>query len=527
MNFMLRTGAPPRTARFLATLAVLMISSAGQADVTMPAIFSDHAVLQRDMKLPVWGWAKPGEEVTVTLCGQQLKCAADDMGRWQVMFEPLTLGDPLTMVVEGKNRIEIKDLRVGDVWLCSGQSNMEFQVQEGLDHELEIPAAHHSNLRLLKVKNEGDQSPQLDSIDHWERCAPESVADFSAVGYYFGRELQQIERVPIGVIDNSWGGSSCEAWIRRDLLEGNELYQPLLERWNKTMADFDADPANADFRTKYAEWQKKDAEGRKSGRPNLAGRPKWNCIATNNIRPASLYNGRICPIAPFAIRGAIWYQGETNVERAYQYREMFPLMIKTWRETWGQRDFPFYWVQLADFKDEKASPGDSDWAELREAQTMALDKVPNSGQAVIIDIGEANDIHPRDKQTVAKRLARLALADTYGRKLSHDSPSYEKMERRGDAIVVRLRNVNGKLVTFDNKPAAGFAIAGSDRKWVWADAKIISDNEVEVRSDVVPEPVAVRYAWADNPVCNLYDSVKLPVTPFRTDDWPGITANAR
>jgi sialate O-acetylesterase len=523
----LRAEIAQRTTTFLALLAVSLVSPAAQADVTMPAIFSDHAVLQRDVKLPVWGWAKPGEIVEVSLAGQKQQSETDDSGRWQVTFAPLALGEPLTMMVEGKNRIEIKDLLVGDVWLCSGQSNMEWRVEHSLDPELEIPAANYPDLRLLKVKNEGDQNPQVDSTDHWQRCTPQTAESFSAVGYYFGRELQQIERVPIGMIDNSWGGSSCEAWIRRDLLEGNELYQPLLERWNKTMADFDADPASADFRSKYAEWQKKDAEGRKSGQPNLAGRPQWNSVATNNIRPASLYNGRICPIAPYAIRGAIWYQGETNVDRAYQYREMFPLMVKTWREKWGQGDFPFYWVQLADFKDEIASPGDSDWAELREAQTMALDKVTNSGQAVIIDIGEANDIHPRDKQTVAKRLARLALADTYGRKLSHDSPSYEKMERRGDAIVVRLSNVNGKLVTFDNKPATGFAIAGNDRKWVWADAQIVGDNEIEIRSDAVPEPVAVRYAWADNPVCNLYDSVKLPVTPFRTDDWPGITANAR
>ena len=248
---------------------------------------------------------------------------------------------------------------------------------------------------------------------------------------------------------------------------------------------------------------------------------------TGNSRPANLYHARLGPVMPYAIRGVIWYQGETNAGRAYQYREMFPLMIQSWREEWGQGDFPFYWVQLADFMAEKPEPGDSEWAELREAQTMTQDRLPNTGQAVIIDIGEASDIHPQNKLEVAKRLARWALGKNYGKSVVVESPRYDSMEKQGDKIVVKFKDVDGGLRTVDAGAVEGFAIAGEDRKWVWADAKILDKERVEVWSDEVPDPVAVRYAWANNPVCNLYSWAGLPVTPFRTDDWPGVTVDAR
>jgi sialate O-acetylesterase len=236
-----------------------------------------------------------------------------------------------------------------------------------------------------------------------------------------------------------------------------------------------------------------------------------------------LYHARVEPILPYAIRGCIWYQGESNAGRAYQYREMFPLMIKSWREDWKQGDFPFYWVQLADFKDEQPAPGDSDWAELREAQTMTLDKLPNTGQAVIIDVGEGADIHPRNKLDVGRRLARVALARDYGKKVEYKSPRYKSMEAKDGKVVVTFKDVGGGLRTVDSKKVAGFAIAGDDRKWHWAEAKIVKPNQIEVSSPEVKEPVAVRYAWADNPVCNVYSASLLPVTPFRTDDWKGVT----
>lgn len=510
-----------------AILLVTSITPFAAADVRLPALFSDHAVLQRDMPVPVWGWADPGEEVKVSIAGQAHTTKAGDDGRWQVKLEPLKVGEPLTLVVEGKNRLEAKDILAGDVWICSGQSNMEWEVQNTRDAELELAAANYPRLRLITVATLGVQEPLQDFDGRWQTCTPESVASFSAVGYFFGRDLLQIEGVPVGLIDNSWGGSACEAWIRRDLMEGNPLYDPMLAEWDRRVAGFDEAKAKAEFDKNLAAWEERAKKAREEGRPEPPGRPWWTNPVNGQLRPSNLYNGRLCPIMPYAIRGVIWYQGETNGGRGFQYRQMFPLMIQSWRDAWGQGDFPFYWVQLADFQREQSDPGNDGWAELREAQTMTLDRLPNTGQAVIVDVGEANDIHPRDKQTVGHRLARLALAKTYGRKLAHNSPRYASVRTDGDSIIVTFKDVNGKLVSKDGKPVEGFAIAGWDRNWMPAEAEIISDNEVRVRSNQIGQPVAVRYAWAINPVCNLFDTTGLPVTPFRTDSWPGVSDDNR
>ncbi len=338
--------------------------------------------------------------------------------------------------------------------------------------------------------------------------------------------LQNV-KVPIGLIDNSWGGSACEAWVRRDLLEGNPLYQPMLDKWDKIAAEFDEKKARAEYEQRLAKWEQRAAAARRGGAPEPPGKPHFDNPLAGQFRPANLYHGRLKPIMPYAIRGVIWYQGETNAERANQYRELFPLMIKNWRDDWGQGDFPFYWVQLADFMPERNKPGDSAWAELREAQTMTLDRLPHTGQAVTIDLGDANDIHPKNKQAVGRRLARQALAKTFHHKIAHESPRYKSMYNNGRSILIRFRYVNGKLSTVDGKPVTGFAIASANREWTWADAKIVGDSEVEVHSDAVHDPFAVRYAWADNPVCNLVDSAGLPVTPFRTDTWPGVTVDGK
>jgi sialate O-acetylesterase len=473
---------------------------AALADVRLPAIFSDHAVLQRDMPVPLWGWAEPGEELTVAIAGQKHQATADKNGKWRVTLSPLSVGKPLKMVVEGKNRLERNDILVGEVWLCSGQSNMEWPVAASANADLEIPAGDHPHIRLVRVKGPGSQTTVEDFDGRWEVCSPETVKGFSAVGYFFGRELQRQLDVPIGLIDNSWGGSACDAWIRRDCLEGNPLYEAQLAHWDKLAAEFD------------------EANARQEGKPNpLVGQH----------RPANLYHARLGPILGYAIRGTIWYQGESNANRAYQYREMFPLLIQSWREDWDQGDFPFYWVQLADFMPQKSEPSESAWAELREAQTMTQDRLPNTGQAVIIDIGEAANIHPRNKLEVGKRLARWALARDYGRDIVCQSPRYESMEVNDGAVIVKFKDVGGGLRTVDAAEVQGFAIAGEDRKWVWAEARIIAPDEVAVSSKEVAAPLAVRYAWADNPVCNLYNNVGLPVTPFRTDDWPGVTVDAR
>jgi sialate O-acetylesterase len=499
-----------------------------RADVKLPAIFSEHAVLQRDMPVPVWGWADPGESVTVAIAGQTQKATTDANGKWRVTLSALSPGEPLTLVVEGNNRLERKDILVGEVWLCSGQSNMEWPVAASSNADLEIPVGDHPSIRLVRVKGEGSQTTVEDFDGRWEVCSPETVKGFSAVGYFFGREIQSNIDLPIGLIDNSWGGSACEAWIRRDRLEGKPLYEALIEKWNHVATEADVARMKAEFDKGMAAWQEKADAAQAAGEPEPPGRPWWpGNPLKGNQRPANLYHARLGPVLGYAIRGAIWYQGESNAGRAYQYRDMFPLMIQSWREDWDQGDFPFYWVQLADFLAQQGEPTESAWAELREAQTMTQDRLPNTGQAVIIDIGEAADIHPRNKLEVGRRLARWALARDYGRDIVCQSPRYDSMEVKDGTAIVKFKDVGGRLRTIDAAEVQGFAIAGEDRKWVWAKARIVAPDQVSVSSKEVSAPVAVRYAWADNPVCNLYNQVGLPVTPFRTDDWPGVTAEAR
>ncbi len=492
--------------RRLSGLAVLVfiVAAPVRADVSLPNIFGSHMVLQRDQKDPVWGWAEPGEEVTVTIGDQKHTTKADADGNWRVELEPLPAGGPHTLTVQGKNTVTYDDVLVGEVWICSGQSNMQWSMNNTNDTDLEKMTAKYPQIRLITVPNVGTQEPQKNFNGQWQVCTPETVGNFSAIGYLFGRQLYQATDVPVGLINNAWGGSACEAWIRRDLLEKDAQYQPLMDRW--------------------VEMEKKAAEN--TAERNLQGQMK------GNARPANIYNGALKPTIGYGIRGAIWYQGESNAGRAYQYREMFPLMIKSWRDEWGQGDFPFYWVQLADFLAEKPEPGESSWAELREAQTMTMDKLPNTGEAVIIDIGEGRDIHPRNKQDVAKRLSRWALAKVHGMAIPHQSPRYKSMETHDGKVVLTFDHVDQGLYSFDVDEPRGFAIAGSDQKWHKAQAKITGKDTVEVWSDEVKEPVAVRYAWADNPVCNLYGRIPgdldgLPVTPFRTDDWKGITAEAK
>jgi sialate O-acetylesterase len=505
----------------------LMFSAPAFADVRLPALFSDHAVLQRDRPVPVWGWADAGEKIVVSIPNQEHSAVADGNGRWQVVLNPMSAGGAFTMNIVGKNRLSINDIQVGDVWLCSGQSNMQWSVAEARDADIEIPAAKFPELRLITIETPGSQTPLEDFPGRWQECNPKTIEQFSAVGYYFGRDMMQVMKVPIGLIDNSWGGSACEAWIRRDLLEGNPLYQPMLDRSDQAAAKFDEKKAQADLARRLAEWQARADQAHRRGEPDPPNKPDLDNPVTGQLRVANLYNGRIKPLMPYAIRGVIWYQGETNVERAYQYRELFPLMVKNWRDDWGQGDFPFYWVQLANYLPERNQPGDSAWAELREAQTMTLERLPHTGQAVTIDLGEADNIHPKDKQTVGRRLARQALAKTFHRQIAHESPRYKSMYKQGHSILIRFRDVNGQLRTIDNEPVTGFAIASANRKWVWADATIVGAGEVEVSSDAVRDPFAVRYAWADNPQCNLIDSAGMPVTPFRTDQWPGVTADAK
>jgi sialate O-acetylesterase len=516
---------------YFGLLLAACCTSAALADVRLPALFTDHMVLQQGQKNRVWGSADPGEDVIVTIGGQRQATKANDKGKWQVTLDALAVGGPLTLSITGKNKLAVEDVLVGEVWICSGQSNMQWAVSQANDADLETKTANFPKIRLISVPQVGTQEPQDDFKGKWEVCSPATAAQFSAVGYFFGRQLHQTLNVPIGLIDDAWGGSACEAWVRRDLLEKDPKYQPLIARWQEIEKSFDATKAAADFQAALAKWQEAVRTARAENKP-LPTRPQDPAARmTGNARPGNIYNGVLKPTIGYGIRGAIWYQGESNASRAYQYRDLFPLMIKSWRDEWQQGDFPFYWVQLADFQAEKSEPGDSSWAELREAQTLTMKRLPHTGEAVIIDLGEGRDIHPRNKQDVAKRLVRWALANEYGvSDIAYKSPSYKSMEKQGNKVILSFDNVGQGLYTFDlADKAAGFAIAGSDKKFVWADAKLVpgTTDKIEVSSDRVSDPASVRYAWADNPVCNVYSRNGLPLNPFRTDDWPGVTAEAK
>lgn len=511
----------------LAVLFSCLLVGSSQAELKLPNLFTDHMVLQRDMPIYIWGQASKGADVTVALGDQKVTVNANDDGRWKAELKSLPAGGPHQVVVQsGDSEKVIKDVLVGEVWVCSGQSNMQWDVNAANDADIEKLTANFPKMRLISVPQVGTQEPQDNFNGKWELCTPDTVGSFSAVGYYFGRQLEQTLDVPIGLIDNSWGGSSAEAWVNRDVLRESGKFDALLDRWKKTESTYDHENAMAQYRENLKAWQKKAEEAKAAGKPTPGGRPgaPRNPL-TNQHRPANLYNGVLNPIIGYGIRGVIWYQGESNAGRAYQYRDLFPMMIENWRNEWGQGDFPFYWVQLADFRQEKDEPSESDWAELREAQTMTMDRLPNTGEAVIIDLGEAEDIHPKNKQDVAKRLARLALANEYGYKIVSRSPRYKSMKVEGDAVVLEFDTFGSQLDYFDTRALQGFTIAGKDKKFVHANASIVDATHVRVSSSEVKEPVAVRYAWADNPEANLQNSQGLPATPFRTDDWDGVTKN--
>lgn len=675
-------------------LAVLIAASTScaWADVKLPAIISDHMVLEKSARVPIWGKADPSEKVTVTLNGQSAKAEAGADGKW---IATLDLKDsapgPFEMTVEGKNKLTVADVVVGEVWVASGQSNMAFQLSRSIDAEAEISRAANPLLRQFLVKKNATGEPADDTEGTWIAASPETTAEFTAVGYYFAKKLQNELKVPVGVVHTSWGGTPSEAWTSREAIDSNPDLKAARERLWTILKDYPKkkkafveslgawikensreDKPVADAATFAGEevstegwisvkipgpvtapglpdsgavWLRKDinipdkAVGKlslvlpidgfdsvywngkllnqttyqefsgigsvrrsgpfsippdeiKQGRNVLAirlyepvgpakfsGDPKagseslggeWLAkaeyafpaldpqkIAAAPQPPANpvipqhaacyLFNGMIQPILPYAIRGVIWYQGESNASRAYQYRTAFPLMITDWRAQWNQGDFPFYFCQIASYMAKKSDPGESSWAELREAQSSTL-KLPNTGQAVLIDIGESADIHPRNKKDVGERLARIALAKDYGKSIPYSGPVFDSIKIASGKAVLSFKHTDDGLVakplpeTYDvisqtkktaplvrNSPGSqleGFAICGEDKKWVWADAKI-DGNTVVVSSEKVPAPVAVRYAWADNPTCNLYNGAGLPASPFRTDDFPPVTLNEK
>ncbi|VAX29110.1 Sialic acid-specific 9-O-acetylesterase [hydrothermal vent metagenome] len=631
--------------------------------ISLNPLFTDNMVLQRDQEIPVWGKSEPGGEVVVTLNGQKKKGVADDNGSWKVELSPISAGGPYELIISGTDEHKIKNVMVGEVWICSGQSNMEMAVNTEWgkinNAEEEVANANYPNIRLMMVNKTMATTPQENfTSSGWKECSPETVAKFSAVAYLFGRKLYKELNVPIGLIETAWGGTVVEAWTSAKALKNineyvNEidaLNTGLFERKKYKRSDNKAQKAwinevqgelkksgilsrgynkygydskdwktldvpkiwenqNIDFDgvmwvkkeiTIPESWKGKDLilslgaindyditwfngevvgsmpnaamprsykipkelvkvgrneitvlildignNGGIYGSPkstiigyskeatiSLAGKwkykkdkfdlnllshpPMWDISVAQN-RPTVLYNAMINPLLPYGIRGAIWYQGESNAERAMQYRKLFKALINDWRAAWGQGNFQFLFVQLANFMKRSNKPTDDSWAHLREAQTMALE-LPNTGMAVTIDIGEAKDIHPKNKQEVGRRLALIALAKTYGKDIPYSGPMFKSMKKEGSKIRLQFTNTDKGLKIKGGKQLKGFAIAGTDKKFVWAKAKIDGD-EVIVWNSKIKNPVAVRYAWASNPLCNLYNGADLPASPFRTDSW--------
>ncbi len=646
------------TLRILQLVLILQFfSSAVKAQVTLPPFFNCNMILQQGIPIPVWGWASPGEKVSVTFNDKTVTTKTGNDGKWRVTLQPMNYGGPYKMVVKGKNLRTIENILIGEVWVCSGQSNMEFNLSSANNAEAEIAASNYPEIRLFTVKKRIAQTPQdnLEEGDWWE-CSPISSPKFSAVAYFFGRALYQKLKVPIGLINTSWGGTVAETWTSPDAIALNPDFAPMLANLKKIDLNEYGKSVEKEIRDRLGEFSTTD-QGTKDNQPvwaapemddqgwktmplpgyiesnglqgvdgiiwfrktlvvdandagktsildlakindsdvtyvngfkvggtelksdarrtytipegvlkagkntitvrvediggsggiygdakdmkltagqkifSLAGDWKYkigvlkvNTTLGPNSYPTLLYNGMINPLVPYGIKGAIWYQGEGNAGRAFQYRRVFTDMIKDWRNHWEQGDFPFLFVQLANFMKADSLPVESTWAELREAQTMAL-SLPKTGMASAIDVGEALDIHPKDKQTVGNRLALSALNVAYRQPVENLGPVFKEMKISGNTVEVTFDHVVQGLKAKDKYGyVKGFTVAGSDHKFHWAKASITGTNKVLLSSPEVAAPVAVRYGWANNPDdVNLYNSQGLPADPFRTDKWKGIT----
>ena len=517
-------------------LFVSMTNLTAIAEVRLANVFGNHMVLQRGQSLPVWGWAEPGEEVTVTFADQRHSATADEHGHWSLELNPLEASKQgRTLEVSGKNQLAFQDVLVGDVWICSGQSNMEWPVSATLESKDEIASAEFPAIRFFNVPRHITASlPQKNCPGKWQVCSPQTVAQFSAVGFYFGRQLNRETETPIGLIGTNWGGTRIEPWTPpvgfrgvpelASLSAQVDQFDPTVPAGRKT---WDAHLDRLD------EWVAKTRKGLSAGQipepaPTAPG-------FTQGGQPTAIYNAMVAPLAPYGIRGAIWYQGEANGSEGVEYFHKMRALINGWREVWGKTDDSplfFYFVQLANWRQATDDPAGGDgWARVRDAQTTAL-TIPNTGMAVTIDIGEANDIHPRNKQDVGLRLARWALRDVYQKELVVSGPLHRESKVEGDKIRIYFQHADNGLMVgrkeglaatqediSDNGKLRRFAIAGADKQWHWAEA-VIDGNEVVVSSEKVPSPVAVRYAWSMNPAgANLYNKEGLPAIPFRTDDW--------
>lgn len=507
-----------RSFTLLPYLALLCLGVSAHADVIPATLFTDNAVLQRDKPVPVWGTADADEKVTVTFGAQTVETTTAANGKWRVELAPLAANREGTeLIIKGNNTVTLANVVVGDVWIASGQSNMEWIVHNTYDAAIDVPAsANFPLIRQLKIKRTVSATP-ADSVsisdNTWQIAAPNTTGNFSAVGYYFALDIYQLTGVPVGIISSNWSGTMIEPWISAETLAANPAFAVANERWAKQAAAY---PAQLEKHAALlAKWESARDAAKAAGtefterQPSKPGDP-----ALSPQKPSTLNNAMISPLVPYAIRGAIWYQGESNAGRAHEYHALFSAMITNWRAQFGQGDFPFYWAQLANFR----HPEGTTWAFLREAQTKTL-ALPHTGQAVIVDIGDRHDIHPRNKKDVGRRLARLALKNDYGfDKITASGPVMQTAERDGAAFKVTFTHADGGLIAPLNT-LSGFELASEDKVFKSAEA-VIKGNTVIVTSAEVSAPVAVRYAWRDAPVAGLFNKAAgLPAVPFRSDDW--------
>lgn len=491
MRFALRP--PRRIAAAAVLLLTLLLPSVAAAEVRLPSIFSDHMVLQRDMELPVWGWADAGEKVTISLGDNKVEATANDKGEFSAKLPAMKSGgEAMQLKVAGSNEVVCNDVLIGEVWIASGQSNMEWRVAQADNSAEEIEASDYPNIRFFQIPHVVSGTPNNDVKAAWQACTPGTVKSKTAVGYFFARKIHQELDVPVGIIDTNWGGTRIEPWTPPAGFAAVEGLKDIEDQIATANANYERDL---------------------KGNPDT---PPKHALAENQQKPTALYNGMIHPIVPYAIRGALWYQGESNRGEGMQYFTKMDALITGWRQIWNQGDFPFYFVQLAPFKyggSETALP------EIWEAQSYAL-SIPNTGMAVTVDIGNVGNIHPTNKQEVGRRLALWALANNYGQNdLVYSGPLYQEMTVEQNKIRLTFDHATGGLTTSDGKPPSHFQIAGADGKYVDAQATI-NGNSIIVWAEGVNEPKSVRYAWNQTAEPNVTNQAGLPASPFRTDRPP-------
>ncbi len=519
--------------RLVLALALGLVCAA-RADVTLAKIFASNMVVQREVQAPFWGWAAPGEKVSVSASwGAQAEATAAADGTWKVVLATPAAGGPFTITVKGNNTIELTDVLSGEVWLCSGQSNMQWNVKNSNNSDEEIANAKYPEIRLFTVQCVASPEPlnDLSRITSWAPCSPENVGGFTAAGYFFGRKLYQDLKVPIGLVHSSWGGTAVEAWTPWWGQENDPVAVSIRESWDKQDADYTPEKEQAVYdkaMEKYKADQQKWIDGGKKGTgpraPRKEGQPR-----KNRNYPTNLYNSMIHPIGGFAIRGAIWYQGEHNAGRGTHYEVMLTNLVNAWRKDWGY-DFPFYAVQLPNFMAPWKSPvEDGGWPQIREAFVRFAEHVPNTGTAITIDIGEEGNIHPRNKQDVGDRLGRLALHNTYGQTgFAWCGPIPTGCEFRDGKAIVTFNTGGAPLAARGGDKLVGFALTGTDGMAKAAEAVIQGDSTVVVSSPEVPDPCMIHYAWANNPVgVNLVNQGDLPATPFRYGSIPAFETFAK